>query len=271
MLSLFLSPMTPGSSSEAGAGAAPAPTAEGAASLETAAEYTIDELARVSQVPSRTIRFYQSKGVLPRPEIRGRVAYYTARHRERLELIASLQDRGLRMDAIRDLLTRVDRGEVDVAEWLGLEEQLQRPWAEDRARTMTEEELFELAGRRRVGLLNDLVRAGLVKREGDVLFVGSPTLVQVMGQLEAAGVDLEVVRKGGDLMRKHLGRLATELTELFLQQGYDAAGGDPAALLARLRPLSIEALRTIFAQEMERVLRGVVESGRSAKVSRRRR
>ena len=30
-------------------------------------EYTIDELAAVSQVPSRTIRFYQSKGAMPRP------------------------------------------------------------------------------------------------------------------------------------------------------------------------------------------------------------
>ena len=30
-----------------------------------AAEYTIDELATLTRVPSRTIRFYQSKGALP--------------------------------------------------------------------------------------------------------------------------------------------------------------------------------------------------------------
>src|SRR5258708_24418105 len=36
-------------------------------------EYTIDELASTARVPSRTIRFYQSRGALMPPEIRGRV------------------------------------------------------------------------------------------------------------------------------------------------------------------------------------------------------
>ena len=39
---------------------------------------------------------------------------------ERLKLIAQLQDRGLRIDAIRDLLASIDRGELDLAEWLGV-------------------------------------------------------------------------------------------------------------------------------------------------------
>ena len=42
------------------------------------AEHTIDELASLSQVPSRTIRFYQSRGA-PKPVIRGRVAFYGKR------------------------------------------------------------------------------------------------------------------------------------------------------------------------------------------------
>src|SRR5262245_49716936 len=90
-----------------------------------AAEYTIDELAAVAQVPSRTVRFYQSKGALMPPEIRGRVAYYGKAHVERLKLIAQLQDRGLRIDAIRDLLSSIDRGELDLAEWLGVEQGVQ--------------------------------------------------------------------------------------------------------------------------------------------------
>src|SRR5215831_186557 len=98
---------------------------------EAAPEYTIDELAQVSEVPSRTIRFYQSKGALPRPQIRGRVAFYGPAHVERLKLIASLQDRGLRIDAIRDLVARIDKGELDVNEWLGIEQQLQASWAND--------------------------------------------------------------------------------------------------------------------------------------------
>ena len=77
--------------------------------------YTIDELASAARVPSRTIRFYQSRGALMAPEIRGRVAFYGAPHVERLKLIAQLQDRGLRIDAIGDLLASIDRGEMDLA------------------------------------------------------------------------------------------------------------------------------------------------------------
>ena len=74
------------------------------------------EYASASWPPSlasrRTIRFYQSRGALMSPEIRGRVAYYGPAHAERLKLIAQLQDRGLRIDAIRDLLVSIDRGEA---------------------------------------------------------------------------------------------------------------------------------------------------------------
>src|SRR6516164_98771 len=125
-------------------------------------EYTIDELASVSRLPSRTIRFYQSRGALMPPEIRGRVAYYGPAHVERLKLIAQLQDRGLRIDAIRDLLASIDRGELDLAEWLGVEQQVQAPWANDQPRTVSEQELYELAGTQRPGLLSDLARAHLV-------------------------------------------------------------------------------------------------------------
>ena len=77
------------------------------------------------------------------PEIRGRVAHYGKHHVERLKLIAQLSDRGLRIDAIGDLMKRIDRGEVDLAEWLGVEEEMQAPWATDQPRTVTEAELYD--------------------------------------------------------------------------------------------------------------------------------
>ena len=120
-------------------------------------EHTIDDLAAISGVPSRTIRFYQSKGVLPRPELKGRVAYYGPAHVERLKLIASLQDRGLRIDGIRELMARIDKGELDVNEWLGLDAQLQSAWAADEPRTVTEAELAEITGPKRPGIVAALV------------------------------------------------------------------------------------------------------------------
>ena len=163
-------------------------------------ELTIDELAAASRVPSRTIRFYQSRGALMHPEIRGRVAYYGKQHVERLKLIAQLQDRGLRIDAIGDLMKRIDRGEVDLAEWLGVEEQVQAPWALDQARTVTEAELYDIAGTRRPGLLADLTRARIVERKGDVYFLASPALLAIALKLENVGIDLEIRVRIGPLI-----------------------------------------------------------------------
>ncbi|MEP7120491.1 MAG: MerR family transcriptional regulator [Byssovorax sp.] len=233
------------------------------------AEYTIDELAAASQVPSRTIRFYQSKGALPHPQIRGRVAIYGPAHLDRLELIARLQDRGLRIDAIRELTARIDKGELDVNEWLGIDAQLQVPWADDQPRTATEAELYDLAGSRRPGLLGDLLRAKLVKRHGDVYLVRSPALLQIAARLEAAGVDLVTATAGAEIIRKHMARTADDLATFFFKQaregfGREAGPDDFAAVFQALRPMGLEAVRVVFGQEMERVLRRLVESGKTA-------
>src|SRR5687767_13869359 len=117
--------------------------------MAEATEYTIDELAAVSRVSSRTIRFYQSAGALPKPQIKGRVAYYGPEHLERLKLVAELQDRGLQIKAIGELVGQMEKGELDLTEWLGLEAQLQAPWAEDVARVVDEAELHRLIGGKR--------------------------------------------------------------------------------------------------------------------------
>lgn len=233
-------------------------------------KFTIDELASESRVPSRTIRFYQSKGVLPKPIIVGRVAFYAKPHLERLELIASLQDRGLRIEAIRELVSRIDKGELDIGEWLGLEAQLQEPWANDQPRTVTEEELYELAGRRRAGLLNDLVRGKLVERRGNVLFVPSPALLAIGARLEAAGVDLDDVVRAKTILEKYVGRAARDLTELVVSRAGEGAEIDHAKAIEELRPLAMEGVRVIFAQAMQTELRQLALSGRAAKVARRR-
>jgi DNA-binding transcriptional MerR regulator len=234
-------------------------------------EYTIDELASAARVPSRTIRFYQSRGALMAPEIRGRVAYYGATHLERLKLIAQLQDRGLRMDAIRDLVLSIDRGEVDLAEWLGVERELQTSWAHDQPRTVSEAELLALAANDRPGLVSDLVRFGLVERRDDVYLVESPSLLGIAMRLEAAGIDLTTARAAADIVKKHVGRAVSDLIELFMKRASSGELGasDPAKVLETLRPLGLEAVRVIFGRAMERGLRQLVESGALAVLPRK--
>src|SRR5690242_13812495 len=47
---------------------------------------TIDELAAGAGLTVRTVRFYATKGLLPAPVRRGRIAYYGPVHRVRLDL-----------------------------------------------------------------------------------------------------------------------------------------------------------------------------------------
>ena len=238
---------------------------------ESTHELTIDQLASASRVPSRTIRFYQSRGALMNPEIRGRVAYYGKQHVERLKLIAQLQDRGLRIDAIGDLMKRIDRGEVDLAEWLGVEEQMQAPWALDHARTVTEAELYEIAGSRRPGLLADLTRAHIVERKGDVYLLASPALLAMAIKLESVGIDLETAAEASGILRKHLGRAVGDLVHLFVDRikAGQVPIDDAGKLFETFRTVGVESVRVLFAREMEGELRKLLASGKLASLSAR--
>src|SRR4029450_786893 len=89
------------------------------ATPDAALELTVDELARVVDLPVRTIREYQTMGVLPPPRKRGRLGIYGAGHLMWLRLIARLQDRGYSLAGIRDLLAAWRDGS-ELGEVLGL-------------------------------------------------------------------------------------------------------------------------------------------------------
>ena len=76
----------------------------------TVEEFTIDELAARTGTTVRTIRFYNESGLLPPAERRGRLAYYGAPHRIRLELVQQLQQHGYTLAAITKVLARLPEG-----------------------------------------------------------------------------------------------------------------------------------------------------------------
>jgi DNA-binding transcriptional MerR regulator len=55
---------------------------------------TLAELAELSGVPARTIRYYIARGLLPPPLVGGRGACYAEEHLERLARIKALQSQG---------------------------------------------------------------------------------------------------------------------------------------------------------------------------------
>lgn len=72
----------------------------------------VDELATKAGVSVDTVRFYQTKGLLPPPEREGRSAWYSDAHVERLERIRALKEKGFTLAAIR----RFADGELDRAD-----------------------------------------------------------------------------------------------------------------------------------------------------------
>lgn len=74
--------------------------------------YRLAELAQITAVTPRTIRFYIAEGLLPPPEGSGPAAVYTAEHRDRLRLIGILKDRYLPLKEIRRQLATLSQAEV---------------------------------------------------------------------------------------------------------------------------------------------------------------
>lgn len=74
-------------------------------------EYTVDQLAHDAGLPVSTIRMYQQRGLIEPPEKRGRVGWYNRSHRERLRLIAQLQERGFSLAAIKETVDSWNSGQ----------------------------------------------------------------------------------------------------------------------------------------------------------------
>ncbi len=229
--------------------------------------YTIDALAAAAGVPTRTVRLYQSVGVLHRPERQGRIAIYRDAHLERLRLIANLQDRGLRLRAIRDALRHAERGALSFEDWLGLGEHLRTPWSEETPTVLSEAEVRQRLGERPPGFLAALVHADLLRRQGDGRYgVPSPGLLDISLKLYGAGVDVETGAQAAALLRKRMQRAAKDLLAHFVKRtgrGFGRTGSarDVGEALGALRAVGADAVRLVFAQEMERTLRSAVERG----------
>jgi len=245
-----------------------------------AREYTVDELSFATGVSSRTIRFYQFKGVLPRPGRRGRVALYNERHVQRLRLVGELQERGLSLRAVRHLLRQDSEDASLLSGCLAPGENLDQPWSDDRPRTVRPDELDELVGERPAGTVASLVQFGVVEREqaGTTLSyrIASPGLLKVTLALQASGINIETAVRAGEIIRRRLRTAAREVVDYFSKRagqgfGRSTAPNEIATALDTLRPLAGEVARLLFTRQIERALRERSEStGRHASSRRRR-
>ncbi len=154
----------------------------------------IDDLAHVTGITGRTIRFYNTEGLLPPPLMRGRVAYYTQEHRQILNVIRELKERQhLPLHEIKAFLRiRAEQGEVQMS--LALKQRLLPPLPTGSAPAQfSREELAERTGVS-VAAIEELVQQGLLfpgENGGQQVFSGDDLLLLELYQgLERLGLPL---------------------------------------------------------------------------------
>jgi DNA-binding transcriptional MerR regulator len=213
---------------------------------------TIDDLARQSLLPVRTIREYHTMRLLPAPERRGRVGIYGPRHVQRLELIARLQRRGYSLAGIRDLLAAWDAG-GDLTSLLGVD-----PGHVALDETPVRLTRAELTARL-PGLTGQQLRracaAGLVQPAGNAFLVRSPALLALVADGTAAGVPIAEMLDMVDMLCGELTSLAGQLADHIVDRLLPAlaAGQDPGALsglLQRGRLLMLQGAASVLADRL---------------------
>ncbi len=245
---------------------------------EESEQYGLGELAAISGVSERTIRYYQNERLLPKPAKKGRDAVYNEDHRDRLAVITELRDRGLTLQNIRDLVASKLPTRT-VSEWLGIDETLSAPWSDDRPMTISHDELVALIsehGDPPKGVIGELHEASYVDPQpGQTWVVPSPALLDHALRLRAAGIDIEVSALIRDLLRRRLSRVVADTVKLLVERAGAGFAGDAtpdelATALGALRPIARETSGVILAQEVELALAKLMQTGEApSKRSRR--
>jgi DNA-binding transcriptional MerR regulator len=155
-------------------------------------EWSVDDLAGLAGLPVRTIREYQTIGLLPPPRKRGRVGLYSRAHLARLQLIGRLQDRGYSLAGISDLLRSWSDG-ADLGEVLGLAPD-QLVHIDEPGVAATVAQLAAAVPGLVPDRLGDLLAAGVLESCGAGRYrIPSPSLLQLAADTLAAGAEPDLV------------------------------------------------------------------------------
>ncbi|MFE5737481.1 MerR family transcriptional regulator [Streptomyces celluloflavus] len=227
-----------------------------------AAEYRIEDLAHHSGTTVRTIRGYQDRGLLPRPERRGRANVYGAAHLARLGQIAGLLDRGYTLASIKELLEAWDAGR-DLGGVLGLVAEIDGPWTDEEASRISRADLDAAFG----GISDDAavaeaVELGVLERvpgRDDEFRVPSPQELAVAAELHSAGVPLPAISRHLREVRGQVEHIASRFLDFTAEHVFhsfldhppsEADAVEAAGLVRRLRPLAQQTVDAELARAM---------------------
>ncbi|MFF2779642.1 MerR family transcriptional regulator [Streptomyces sp. NPDC058052] len=227
-------------------------------------EYRIEDLAHHSGATVRTIRAYQDRGLLPRPERRGRSNVYGDSHLARLRQIADLLDRGYTLASIKELLDAWDTGR-GLGGVLGLVAEVQGPWTDEEAARITRAELdARFGGTPDEEAVREAVELGVLERipgrDGEEYLVPSPQELAVAVELHAAGVPLSAITGHLRELREQVEHIAGRFLEFTTEHVFarylehrpptDSDAAEAATMVRRLRPLAQQTVDAELARAM---------------------
>ena len=232
--------------------------------VSNAATHRIEDLAHLSGTTVRTIRAYQDRGLLPRPERRGRANIYTDAHLARLHQIADLLDRGYSLAAIKELLEAYDSGR-GLGGVLGLVAEVDGPWTDEETGRISRAELdARFGGVPDESAVAEAVELGVLRPvpgDDDSFLVPSPQELAVAAELHAAGVPLSAISGHLRELRGQVEHIAARFLEFTTEHVFarylrgpdrptDAEAAEAAALVRRLRPLAQQTVDAELARAM---------------------
>ncbi|MFG3492534.1 MerR family transcriptional regulator [Streptomyces sp. NPDC094447] len=227
-------------------------------------EYRIEDLAHHSGATVRTIRAYQDRGLLPRPERRGRSNVYGDAHLARLRQIADLLDRGYTLASIKELLEAWDTGR-GLGGVLGLVAEVHGPWTDEQADRISRAELeARFGGTPDEAAILEAVELGVLEplpdRETEEYLVPSPQELAVAAELYAAGVPLGAITGHLRELRDQVEHIASRFLEFTTEHVFarylehrpptDADAHEAATMVRRLRPLAQQTVDAELARAM---------------------
>ena len=227
------------------------------------AEYRIEDLAHHSGATVRTIRAYQDRGLLPRPERRGRSNVYRDTHLARLRQIADLLDRGYTLASIKELLEAWDAGR-GLGGVLGLVAEVDGPWTDEEADRISREDLdATFGGRPDEDAVREAIELGVLERipgREDEFLVPSPQELAVAAELHEAGVPLSAIAGHLRELRVQVEHIASRFLEFTTEHVFarylehrpptDADAAAAATMVRRLRPLAQQTVDAELARAM---------------------
>ncbi len=198
----------------------------------TVTSWTIDELAAASSVPSRTIREYQTFGILMAPVRVGRRGMYSSEHRSRLALIARLQARGYSLAGIKDLLVAWSTGAslAGVLDGVDATESFRGLAFDEMPTEIDPAELDRLIGDEGV---DAALRAGLVQRVDGRIFARSPALLALVADAVDHGVAADAALSLVSALRTAARAQARAVAQVFVAELIETVTTQAGVDLAR--------------------------------------